>query len=78
MNTFNRKSLYAALAGLGALGGMGAAEAVNLNPGRPGTGADLSVLHGPQRGERLRLQHAAVGGEHDRLGEGRESAFPGR
>jgi hypothetical protein len=32
MNTFNRKSLYAALAGLGALSGMGAAEAVNLNP----------------------------------------------
>jgi hypothetical protein len=32
MNTFNRKSLYAALAGLGALSGMGAAEAVNLDP----------------------------------------------
>ena len=32
MNTFNRKSLYAALAGLGALSGMGAAEAVNLSP----------------------------------------------
>jgi hypothetical protein len=32
MNTFNRKSLYAALAGLGALSGMGAAEAVNLAP----------------------------------------------
>ena len=32
MNTFNRKSLYAALAGLGALSGMGAAEAVNLTP----------------------------------------------
>jgi hypothetical protein len=32
MNTFNRKSLYAALAGLGALSGVGAAEAVNLAP----------------------------------------------
>ena len=32
MNTFNRKSLYAALAGLGALSGMGAADAVNLSP----------------------------------------------
>src|SRR5215472_222949 len=32
MNTFNRKSLYAALAGLGALSGIGAAEAVNLAP----------------------------------------------
>ena len=78
MNTFNRKSLYAALAGLGALSGMGAAEAVNLAPEGLGQVADLSVLHGPQRGERLRLQHAAVGGQHDRLGEGRESAFPGR
>src|SRR5215210_6401525 len=32
MNTFKQKSLYAALAGLGALGATGAAEAVNLNP----------------------------------------------
>lgn len=32
MNTFNRKTLYAALAGLGAIGATGAAEAVNLNP----------------------------------------------
>jgi hypothetical protein len=32
MNTFNRKSLYAALAGVGALGGIGAADAVNLAP----------------------------------------------
>jgi len=32
MNTFKRKSLYAALAGLGALGATGAAEAVNVNP----------------------------------------------
>ena len=31
MNTFNRKSLYAALAGLGALSGMGAADAVNVS-----------------------------------------------
>ena len=32
MNQFQRKSLYAALAGVGALGMTGAADAVNLNP----------------------------------------------
>ena len=32
MNTFKRKSLYAALAGVGALGATGAAQAVNVNP----------------------------------------------
>lgn len=32
MNTFKRKSLYVALAGLGALGATGAADAVNVNP----------------------------------------------
>jgi hypothetical protein len=32
MNTFKRKSLYAALAGVGALGVTGAAQAVNINP----------------------------------------------
>ncbi|HTS21502.1 MAG TPA: hypothetical protein VMN79_06770 [Casimicrobiaceae bacterium] len=32
MNSFQRKSLYAALAGVGALGATGAADAVNLNP----------------------------------------------
>ena len=32
MNTFKRKSLHAALAGLGALGATGAAQAVNVNP----------------------------------------------
>jgi hypothetical protein len=32
MNTFKRKSLYAALAGLGTLGATGAAQAVNVNP----------------------------------------------
>jgi hypothetical protein len=32
MNTFKRKSLYAALAGVGALGVAGAAQAVNVNP----------------------------------------------
>jgi hypothetical protein len=32
MNTFNKKSLYAALAGLGALGATGAAQAVSVNP----------------------------------------------
>jgi hypothetical protein len=31
MNTFKRKSLYAALAGVSALGVTGAAQAVNLN-----------------------------------------------
>src|SRR5213078_4834243 len=32
MNSFQRKSLYAALAGVGALGVTGAAQAVNVNP----------------------------------------------
>jgi hypothetical protein len=32
MDTFNKKSLYTALAGLGVLGATGAAQAVNLNP----------------------------------------------
>ena len=32
MNSFQRKSLYAALAGVGALGVTGAADAVNINP----------------------------------------------
>ena len=32
MNIFKKKSLYAALAGMGALGAAGAAQAVNLNP----------------------------------------------
>jgi hypothetical protein len=32
MNTFKQKSLYAALAGLSALGATGIAEAVSVNP----------------------------------------------
>jgi len=32
MNTFNKKSLYAAVAGLSALGVTGAAQAVSVNP----------------------------------------------
>src|SRR3989440_9975905 len=40
MNTFNRKSLYAALAGVGFLGATGAAQAVNVNP--DGLGQALS------------------------------------
>ena len=32
MNSFQRKSLYTALAGVGALGVTGAADAVNVNP----------------------------------------------
>jgi hypothetical protein len=51
MNTFNRKSLYAALAGLSALGATGAAEAVNLSA--DGLGQVLiypyyTVRNGPQ------------------------------
>ena len=45
MNIFKKKSLCAALAGIGALGVAGAAQAVNLNPGWSGPGPDLSVLH---------------------------------
>ena len=32
MNTFNKKSLYAAIAGVSALGVAGTAEAVHVNP----------------------------------------------
>ena len=32
MNTFNKKSLYAAIAGVSALGVTGTAEAVHVNP----------------------------------------------
>ncbi len=32
MKTFKQKSLYAALAGVSALGATGAAQAVNINP----------------------------------------------
>jgi hypothetical protein len=51
MNTFNRKTLYAALAGLGALGATGAADAVNLSS--DGLGQVLiypyyTVRNGPQ------------------------------
>ncbi len=66
MNTFNRKSLYAALAGLGALGAMGAAEAVNLSA--DGLGQVLIYPYYTVRhtAERRRLQHAAFGRQYDR------------
>ena len=46
MNTFKKKSLYAALAGLSALGVDGRRASGVGQPGRSGSGPDLSVLHG--------------------------------
>jgi hypothetical protein len=68
MNTFKRKSLYAALAGVGALGVTGAAQAVNVNPDGLGR-ADLPVLHDERLGHGWHdrsVQLAVVRGQPDR------------
>ncbi len=78
MNIFKKKSLCAALAGIGALGAVGAAQAVNLNPDGLGqvliypyytTRADASGEH---------LQLAALRGQHDGLGQGGQGPLPRR
>ena len=80
MNTFNKKSLYAALAGLGALGATGAAQAVSVNP--DGLGQALIYPYytvRDQTGSPARaVQLAAVGRQLDGVGEGRQGPLPGR
>ncbi len=79
MNTFNKKSLYAAIAGLSALGVTGTAEAVHVNPDGLGQVLIYPVLHGRARRDRpsqRAVQHAAVRRQLDRLGEGRQGPLP--
>ena len=78
MNTFNRKTLYAALAGLSALGATGAAEAVNLSA--DGLGQVLiypyyTVRNGPQ-GFAYNTLLTVV--NTTAVGEGGQGAVPGR
>lgn len=51
MNTFNKKSLYAAMAGLSALGVTGVAQAVSVNP----DGLGQALHNGPPRSGDSRL-----------------------
>ena len=80
MNTFNKKSLYAALAGVSALGVTGTAQAVNVNP--DGLGQVLIYPYYTVRRQHgqspARVQLAAVGRQLDRLGEGGQGSLPGR
>ena len=86
MNTFNKKSLYAAIAGVSALGMAGTANAVHVNP--DGLGQVLiypyytvrEAVHRPdrRRSSNAAVQLAAVGRELDRLGEGRQGPLPRR
>ena len=81
MNTFKKKSLYAALAGVSALGATGAAQAVSVNP--DGLGQALiypyyTVRDKVRRHRRRRAVHlAAVGRQLDAVGEGGEGPLPG-
>ena len=80
MNTFNKKSLYAAIAGLGALGAVGTAEAVHVNP--DGLGQVLIYPYYTARTkhvgpvQRLAIQLADLGRQLDRVGEGRQGPLP--
>ncbi len=78
MNIFKKKSLCAALAGIGALGAAGAAQAVNLNP--DGLGQVLIYPYYTVRadGGRQRIQLAAVGRQLDGVGEGGQGPLPRR
>ena len=62
MNTFNKKSLYAAIAGLGALGAVGTAEAVHVNPDGLG-----QVLIYPYYTARTRTTGLFVGSQYNTL-----------
>ena len=88
MNTFNKKSLYAAMAGVSALGMAGTANAVHVNPDGLGQvliypyytvrakGPSATTL--PTPCSRRAVQLAAVGRELDRVGEGGQGSLPGR
>ena len=58
MNTFKRKSLYAALASVGALGVMGSAEAVNVSP--EGVGQALIYPYYTTRADALGNAYASL------------------
>ena len=77
MNTFNKKSLYVAIAAIGAVGA-GSAQAVNI--AIDGLGEVLVypyyTINNDPTGHAV--QHASVGGQHDRQHEGREDALPRR
>ncbi len=62
MNTFNKKSLYAAIAGLGALGAVGTAEAVHVNPDGLG-----QVLIYPYYTARTRTTGTFIGSQYNSL-----------
>ena len=83
MNTFNKKSLYAAIAGVSALGMAGTADAVHVNPDGLGQVLIYPYYTHSTRGvaQYVReppVQLAAVGRELDCLGEGRQGPLPGR
>ena len=77
MNTFKKKSLYAALAGERA--GCDGCRASGVGQSRrPRPGAHLSVLHGSRQGRRCRPVHvAAVGRQLDAVGESGQGPLPG-
>jgi hypothetical protein len=74
MNTFKKKSLYLAVAGVSALGA-GSASAVTLNADGLGQVLLVPVLHGSRGVCRQRVQLAAVGRQLDAVGEGVKVRF---
>ncbi len=82
MNTFKRKSLHAAvLAGLGAVGLAGTANAVHVNP--DGLGSVLIYPYYTVRAdgggtEHRVLRQLRLGREHDGFDQGRQGSHPGR
>ena len=78
MNTFKKKSLYAALAGASALGVTGAAQAVNVNPDGLGQVLIYPYYTTQDKVPGAAVLVAAVGGELDGLGEGRQGPLPRR
>ena len=80
MNTFTKKSLHVALAGLGTLGLAGAADAVMVNPN--GLGQVLIypyyTVRSPAGAGHRELQHAAFDRQHDDVDEGGQGALPRR
>ncbi len=80
MNTFTKKSLHVALAGLGTLAMAGAADAVMVNPN--GLGQVLIypyyTVRSPADVRHRELQHAVVDRQHDNLHEGGQGPLPRR
>ena len=78
MNTFKRKSLYAALAGVSALGVTGAAQAVNVNP--DGLGQVLIYPYYTTRADAGGNAYTSLLSvvNTTQLGEGGQGSLPGR